>query len=182
MKEDPHAADRRTEEYEAEVKAIKTADQIDNLARMIAYNPEFTKHTENLVARGNSTARKILDASEKYRAGIPTSKVPLPKFAMRSAPLPKEIMRGSAVLGHSRSEEELALDAECGASLGVLDRTQAGMPHQAYRVLVMREALKLSKSPTTKQYAAAKAMVDRDLANKGIGIIIPAARPGRVTR
>jgi hypothetical protein len=182
MKEDPHAKDRRAADYELEVNAIKNSDQIEDLARMIAFNPEYKKHTENLVSRGNPVARRILDASAKYAAGL-TTRTPLSQTPMRYAPLPKEVMRGDGVmLGHSKSEEERAYDAECGDALGVLDRSQPGIPHQEYRVLVMREALKLSKSPSTKQYAAAKALVDRDLADKGVGIIIPAAKPGRVTR
>jgi hypothetical protein len=46
----------------------------------------------------------------------------------------------------------------------------------------MKTALSKSLTPSTKDFAIAKARVDRVLVDKGIGISIPAARPGRVTR
>ena len=89
----------------------------------------------------------------------------------------------SEILGkaHRPSEEERALDEECGSSIGVLGKSLPGIPHQDYRVLVMQEVLKRSSHPTTKDYALAKIKVDKALENQGIGIIIPAARPGRRT-
>jgi hypothetical protein len=76
------------------------------------------------------------------------------------------------------SEEERAYRAECG---DVLARTLPGIPHSEYRVLVMRQVAKLSPKPTTKDFAVAKAIVDFDLKRQGLGIVIPAARPGRRT-
>ena len=66
-------------------------------------------------------------------------------------------------------------------ALSVLGRVLPGIPHEDYRVLVMATALNRNPRPTTKDFAIAKARVDRMLVHKGIGISIPAARPGRVT-
>jgi hypothetical protein len=82
FKDDPHAKDRRAERYEAEVNKISNPEQIEDLAKIVAFNPEYREHTKNLVARGNTTARKILDASEKYAAGT-TSRIDLPKTILR---------------------------------------------------------------------------------------------------
>jgi hypothetical protein len=84
----------------------------------------------------------------------------------------------TAASGYCSCEEDVALGDACGA---VLDRTVPGIPHADYRVLVMRTVMKFSSNPSTKDFAVAKAMVDRELKQKGIGIIIPAARPGRRT-
>lgn len=80
-----------------------------------------------------------------------------------------------------RGEEEQAYAEACGETPHVFDKAQPGIPHKDYRVLVMRAALGLSKSPTTKDFALAKAAVDRELANQGIGVVISAARPSRKT-
>ena len=82
--DDPHAKDRRAERYEAEINKITSPEQIEDLARIVAHNPEYKDHTRNLVARGNTTARKILDASEKYAAGT-TSRIDLPKTILRGS-------------------------------------------------------------------------------------------------
>jgi hypothetical protein len=80
-------------------------------------------------------------------------------------------------------EEDLELARSCGAeALSFLGRVLPGIPHEDYRVLVMTTALKKTRNPTTKDFALAKARVDRVLVDKGLGISIPAARPGRVTR
>ena len=82
-----------------------------------------------------------------------------------------------------KSEEEQAYEEDCGFSPNVFDKAQPGIPHQDYRVLVLRTASKLASTsrPTTKDFALAKAHVDRELANQGIGVVIPAARPSRRT-
>jgi len=80
-------------------------------------------------------------------------------------------------------EEDLELARSCGAEArSFLGRVMPGIPHEDYRVLVMTTALKKNRNPTTKDFALAKARVDRVLVDKGLGISIPAARPGRVTR
>jgi N-acyl-D-aspartate/D-glutamate deacylase len=80
-------------------------------------------------------------------------------------------------------EEDLELARSCGAeAMSFLGRVMPGIPHEDYRVLVMTTALKKNRNPTTKDFALAKARVDRVLVDKGLGISIPAARPGRVTR
>jgi hypothetical protein len=80
-----------------------------------------------------------------------------------------------------RAEEERAFGESCGEMPNVFDKARPGIPHADYRVLVMRAALKLSSKPTTKDFALAKAHVDRELASQGIGVVIPAARPSRRT-
>jgi hypothetical protein len=80
-------------------------------------------------------------------------------------------------------EEDLELARSCGAeAMSFLGRVMPGIPHEDYRVLVMTTALKKNRNPTTKDFALAKARVDRVLVDKGLGISIPAARTGRVTR
>ena len=80
--------------------------------------------------------------------------------------------------GYCANEENSALGDANSSALG---STVPGIPHADYRVLVMRAVGKLSQNPTTKDYAIAKALVDRELGQRGIGIVIPAARPGRRT-
>lgn len=86
------------------------------------------------------------------------------------------------------SEEDQAYEEACGSvldhdreSMGLFDRSQPGIPHKDYRVLIMQTVAKLSPNPTTKHFALAKAKIDRELANQGIGVVIPAARPSRRT-
>lgn len=88
------------------------------------------------------------------------------------------------IMGGCRcGEEEIELARSCGAeAISLLGRVMPGIPHEDYRVLVMKTALAKNSQPTTKDFAVAKARVDRVLVDKGIGISIPAARPGRVTR
>jgi hypothetical protein len=91
----------------------------------------------------------------------------------------KTEIEGMAMAG----EEARELARSCGAEAeAFLRKSLPGIPHADYRLLVMREALKAGRSPTTKDYAKAQANVDDALAARGIGIVIPAARPGRVTR
>ena len=84
FKDDPHAKDRRAERYEAEVNKISSPEQIEDLAKIVAFNPEYREHTKTLIAKGNTTAKKILDASEKYAAGT-TSRIDLPKTILRGS-------------------------------------------------------------------------------------------------
>ncbi|MFI5091335.1 MAG: hypothetical protein ACHP7P_14905, partial [Terriglobales bacterium] len=80
FKDEPHAKEHRAERWEDEVNKVSAPDQIENLAKLIAFNPEYKQHTVDLAGKGNTTARKILDASEKYAASA-TSNTPLPKLA-----------------------------------------------------------------------------------------------------
>lgn len=94
------------------------------------------------------------------------------------------------IRGRSRGgrEEAYELSRSCGAeeeaflreALG--QRVLPGIPHSDYRVLVTKAALRRSPRPTTRDYAQAKAEVDEMLTSRGLGIVIPNARPGRVTR
>jgi hypothetical protein len=64
-----------------------------------------------------------------------------------------------------------------------MSRTLPGIPHEDYRLLVTAAAMKLSNNnPSTKHYATAKSLVDKSLVKRGVGIVIPSAKPGRVTR
>jgi hypothetical protein len=80
-------------------------------------------------------------------------------------------------------EEARELARSCGAEESALmRRTMTGIPHTDYRVLVVTAAHRLSPNPTTKHYAKAKTAVDAALVARGLGVVIPDARPGRVTR
>lgn len=76
---------------------------------------------------------------------------------------------------------------ETSGDESVFDRVKPAVTHGDYRTAVTRAALKLagarqSTSPTTLDYARAKSAVDKTLVARGLGIRIPHARPGRVTR
>ena len=97
------------------------------------------------------------------------------------------------ICGYTVREEDRELARSCGAeqeafsrqALGsptLMTKTLPGIPHEQYRVLVMAAALKLSKDPTTKDFALAKSQVDKMLVARGIGVVIPNAKPPRVTR
>ena len=87
------------------------------------------------------------------------------------------------IRGRSRGSLEDRRVLSCGDDTSILNRTVTGIPHTDYRVLVTAAALKLSNGkPTTKHYAVAKKIVDRSLVSRGVGIVIPHAKPGRVTR
>jgi len=83
-------------------------------------------------------------------------------------------------------EEERELARSCGAEEDALmRRTLNGIPHNDYRVLVVAAARKLAKNPrnpTTRDYALAKTKIDDELVRRGLSVVVPHARPGRVTR
>lgn len=83
-------------------------------------------------------------------------------------------------------EEERELARSCGAEEeALMRRTLNGIPHEDYRVLVVAAASKLAKdpkNPTTRDYALAKGKIDDELVSRGLSVVVPAARPGRVTR
>jgi hypothetical protein len=69
----------------------------------------------------------------------------------------------------------------------IMTRVVPGIPHSDYRVLVVKAASALAKTqgrvtPSTADYARGKAKVDQMLVDRGVGVAIPGARPGRVTR
>ena len=59
-----------------------------------------------------------------------------------------------------------------------------GVPAEVYRAGVWQRALKMTggKRPDAKTLMLAQGSVNRDLGRRGVGISIPGARPGRVTR
>ncbi len=60
----------------------------------------------------------------------------------------------------------------------------SGIPAEVYRAGVWQRAVKLSggRRPDAKALMVAQTSVNRDLGRRGVGIVIPGARPGRVTR
>jgi hypothetical protein len=69
----------------------------------------------------------------------------------------------------------------------IMTRVVPGVPHEDYRVLVMRASSIVAEGrgrriPSTADYARGKAKVDKMLVDRGVGVAIPGARPGRVTR
>lgn len=83
----------------------------------------------------------------------------------------------------SRKEAREVSDA--GDVLGL--RVLPSIPHVDYRVLVTTAAQGAAKSrganaASTLDFANAKSKVDKLLLDRGLGVAIPAARPGRVTR
>jgi hypothetical protein len=90
-------------------------------------------------------------------------------------------------------EEELELARSSGveaeaffrSSLG--RRTLSAVPHGDYRTLATAAAYKLAskrgeKVPSTLDHAKAKALVDKALVSRGLSVVVPGAKPGRVTR
>jgi hypothetical protein len=67
---------------------------------------------------------------------------------------------------------------------GMFRAPAPGLPHEAYRVAILRRARRLTggKQPTAKQMAQAQASVDKDMRMHGLDVAIPGGRPGRVTR
>jgi hypothetical protein len=66
-------------------------------------------------------------------------------------------------------------------------KTIPRIPHGDYRVLVTAAAMQQAKlrggsSVETRDHAAGKAVVDKMLVEKGLGVQIPCSTPGRVTR
>ena len=90
--------------------------------------------------------------------------------------------RDERELAHACGAAERAYRARLGAR-SIMTRTLPGIPHEDYRLLVTAAAMRLSNNqPTTRHYASAKSIVDKSLVRRGIGIVIPSAKPGRVTR
>ena len=91
-------------------------------------------------------------------------------------------MKRQEIMGTSKGSREESRILSCGDDM-VMTKVLPGIPHEDYRVLVTAAAMRLSNGqPATKHYAVAKKVVDRSLVNRGIGIVIPSAKPGRVTR
>jgi hypothetical protein len=76
-------------------------------------------------------------------------------------------------------------DAFFRSSLG--RRTLSAVPHTDYRTMAAAAAYKLAglrgeSTPNTLDHAKGKALVDRALVARGLGVVVPGAQPGRVTR
>jgi len=91
------------------------------------------------------------------------------------------------------SEEEMELARSCGAETDAFFRSSLGrrtltsVPHSDYRALATAAAYKIAqtrgaKSPNTLDHAKGKAAVDKLLVARGLGVTVPGAAPGRVTR
>lgn len=82
-----------------------------------------------------------------------------------------------------RVDEEIAADQEDRGIISGSDMGGKSIPHENYRVAVMKAALKSSggKRPTTRDYFKAKATVDQVIGKSGITIYMPGAMPGRRT-
>ena len=92
-------------------------------------------------------------------------------------------MKKQEIMGRSRGAREEARVLSCGDDTSLMSRTLPGIPHQDYRLLITAAAMKLSNGkPSTRHYANAKSLVDKSLVSRGIGIVIPRAKPGRITR
>jgi len=96
-----------------------------------------------------------------------------------------EIMGPS--FGERRERRDVSRACGAGESEKIFGRVLPAIGHQDYRVLVTRGAVDLASSsgrrtPATRDFARAKLAVDRALVDRGLGIKIPGARPGRVTR
>jgi hypothetical protein len=97
------------------------------------------------------------------------------------------------IVGRSWSSRRDARDvaaaggsAACGLDL-LRNKTITKIPHGDYRVLVTAAALgqaKLrgAKDTNTSDYAIGKSKVDKLLVDRDLGVSVPCARPGRVTR
>lgn len=93
------------------------------------------------------------------------------RSGLRGWPSPL-LMHGDSFVGdESRAEGENSIS--CGDAL----------PHNEYRALVMKRAIKAAggQAPSTKQLFAAKKAVDNALGNAGVAICIPGAGPRRRT-
>jgi hypothetical protein len=128
------------------------------------------------------------------------------KTKSKSQPLPAEAL--ARALAHAREEaddgilppepssslgkDEMEISRSCGSAErayrarlngdALMTRTLPGIPHEDYRLMIMKMARKISTAPTTKDFALAKAQVDKQLVDRGLGVVIPHAKPGRVTR
>jgi hypothetical protein len=92
------------------------------------------------------------------------------------------------IIGRSWSSLREAQDVTraCGEDL-LASKTIPKIPHSDYRVLVTAAAIQQAKlrgatAPETKDYATGKSTVDKMLVERGLGVRIPHAQPGRVTR
>ena len=90
------------------------------------------------------------------------------------------------IMGSSWGERADALEMSRSGE-AVFDNVRPGISHDDYRVLVTTAALRSArgrgtKNPNTRDYARSKQVVDKLLLERGLGIKIPGARPGRVTR
>jgi len=85
--------------------------------------------------------------------------------------------------GSRRDDRELVQTGE----EPIMTRVIPGIPHEDYRVLVMKATSAVAKgqgrkTPITADFASGKSKVDKMLVDRGVGVAIPGARPGRVTR
>ena len=90
-----------------------------------------------------------------------------------------------------RRDEEDAAEREDRGNMGWYGNSFVGgaavcgnaIPHDNYRVAVMKAAVKSAGGgrPSTKDYFAAKAAVDKVIGKSGITIYMPGAKPGRRT-
>jgi hypothetical protein len=169
--EDIHALERRRDRYLEEVKAANSSDDLRDLGREIIANRERREWATQFAAQGVGNAKKMLVAMETLKAGMLSP----PVVAMRGRNKDEE------EIAHSCGSAERAYRARLSGD-DLMARTLPGIPHEDYRVLVMRTALKLASKPSTKDFARAKALVDKQLVDQGVGVVIPHAQPGRVTR
>ena len=90
-----------------------------------------------------------------------------------------------------RRDEEMAAEQEDRGNVGWYGNSFVGnssvvgnaIPHENYRVAVMKAAVKSAGGgrPSTKDYFTAKAAVDKVIGKSGITIYMPGAKPGRRT-
>jgi len=90
-----------------------------------------------------------------------------------------------------RRDEEKAAEQEDRGNVGWYGNSFVGgssivgnaIPHENYRVAVMKAAVKSAGGgrPSTKDYFTAKAAVDKVIGKSGITIYMPGAKPGRRT-
>jgi hypothetical protein len=78
-------------------------------------------------------------------------------------------------------------DSRAGGDDLMASKTVPRIPHSDYRVLataaaVQHARLRGSSTVETRDHAAGKDLVDKLLVERGLGVRIPHARPGRVTR
>lgn len=210
--EDIHAIERRRDRYFDELKTAKSEDDIRDLGREIIANRERREWATKFAAQGMTNAIKALAVMEKMKADMPTAPMIAMRgegtSKTKHKPKPKQLPLPAEALARAREEaEDGILPPEPSSSLGkdeeeisrscgsaeraylarfsgdaLMTRTLPGIPHEDYRLLIMRSALKLSPTPTTKDFALAKARVDKELVDRGLGVVIPHAKPGRVTR
>ena len=88
-------------------------------------------------------------------------------------------------VGHRsrRRDEEMAAEREDRGIVGGSFVGGNAIPHENYRVAVMKAAVKSANGtkPSTKDFFKAKAAVDKVIGKSGITIYMPGAQPGRRT-